>query len=157
LIIAGFFVVMANNSESGPSDWKKRFVNMPPFDPNAMWKKIQEKKAREEEARKKKEERDEEMKMREQYAWDNLWAALKEKKKREEAKKARSAGIMKYKAQIKKEVQEEEARRKKAREEEAKKASEMTIMTQPSDARGRENAKLEEGEEKPHKLPRFTQ
>jgi hypothetical protein len=30
-------------------------------------------------------------------------------------------------------------------------------MTQPSDARGRENAEPEEGEEKPRKLPRFTQ
>jgi broad specificity polyphosphatase/5'/3'-nucleotidase SurE len=84
---------MANNSESGPSDWKKPFVNMPPFDPNAMWKKIQEKKAREEEARKKKQEREEEQKRREQYHWDNLWAAMKEKEKREEAIKARSTEI----------------------------------------------------------------
>jgi hypothetical protein len=85
---------MANNSEFGPSDWTKPYVDMPPFDPKAMWKKIQEKKVHEEEARKKKQEHDEEMKRRSQYHWDNLWGALKEKKKRQEATKARNAAMV---------------------------------------------------------------
>jgi hypothetical protein len=87
---------MANNSESGPSDWTKPFVDMPPFDPKSMWKKIQEKKACEEEARKKKQEHEKKMKRRSQYAWDYFWGGLMEKKKHQEARKARNAAIVKH-------------------------------------------------------------